>query len=407
MPLASFGWHVFYVSDYSIKRMDSAYYTEEKPLWCLEKVPIPETPIWILHKLIHVNIANINVNGGGCLTSDEWIPRDGDTFITRDNFIFYVFGYEHPKDRVVAFLKYIPLEYEDVFKVKKLKRVWKKGKLKFVRAEQLYTANNYRVFLETFREHFSAYVWHNPYLQKDVISVPKKQIKKFYTPDKRLQILLKKKRRNKLEKIAVKLVTLLSKKAKVTLEDFGLHGSLALTMHKADSDVDLVVYGAQNFRRVEKAVERLAKKGILEYVFTKRLDMVRRYRGRYKNTLFVFNATRKPEEIKTKYGTFKCSPIKPVKFYCDITDDHEAMFRPAIYGIKNYVPIDKNSILAENMIPTKVISMIGYYRNVARKGERVRVSGLLEQTEHTKTKKTNLQVIIGAATNEDEYIWPL
>jgi len=318
-----------------------------------------------------------------------------------------VFGYEHPKDRVIAFLKYIPAEYEEIFNVKTLKRVWKKGKLKFVRAEKLYTANNYRVFLETFREHFPSYVWHNPYLQKDIISAPKKQIKKIYAPNESLQILLKKKRRNKLEKIAVKLVALLSKKAKVKLGDFGLHGSLALNMHKADSDIDLVIYGAQNFRRVEKTVERLAKKGIVEYVFTKRLDMVRRYRGRYKNTLFVFNATRKPEEIKTKYGTFKCFPIKPVKFYCDITDDREAMFRPAIYSIKNYVPIDKDSILAENTVPTKVISMIGYYRNVARKGERIRVSGLLERVEHTKTKKTKFQVVIGTATNEDEYIWPL
>jgi len=83
------------------------------------------------------------------------------------------------------------------------------------------------------------------------------------------------------------------------------------------------------------------------------------------------------------------------------------MFRPAIYSIKNYVPIDKDSILAENTVPTKVISMIGYYRNVARKGERIRVSGLLERVEHTKTKKTKFQVVIGTATNEDEYIWPL
>lgn len=341
------------------------------------------------------------------MASSEWVPRDGDTFITRDNFIFYVFGYEHPKDRVVAFLKYIPSEYEEAFNVKKLKRVWTKGKLKFVRAEQLYTANNYRTFLETFRKHFPSYVWRNPYLQKDIISVPKKQIKKIYAPNECLQILLKKKRRNKLEKIAVKLVMLLSKKAKVKLGDFGLHGSLALNMHKTDSDMDLLIYGAQNFRRIEKTVERLAKKGVLEYVFTKRLDMVRRYRGRYKNTLFGFNATRKTEEIKTKYGTLKYFPIKPVKFYCDITDDREAMFRPAIYGIKSYVPIDKDSILTENITPTKVISMIGYYRNVAHKGERVRVSGLLEQVENTKTKKTNLQVIIGSATNEDEYIWPL
>jgi predicted nucleotidyltransferase len=33
---------------------------------------------------------------------------DGDTFITREGFILNVFGYEHPENRVFAFLKYIP-----------------------------------------------------------------------------------------------------------------------------------------------------------------------------------------------------------------------------------------------------------------------------------------------------------
>ena len=41
---------------------------------------------------------------------ENWKPRDGDTFVTKEGFIFYVFGYEHPPNRVFAFLKYIPSE---------------------------------------------------------------------------------------------------------------------------------------------------------------------------------------------------------------------------------------------------------------------------------------------------------
>ena len=37
---------------------------------------------------------------------------DGDTFVTKDGFIMNTFGYEHPDDRVFAFLKYIPAQYK-------------------------------------------------------------------------------------------------------------------------------------------------------------------------------------------------------------------------------------------------------------------------------------------------------
>jgi len=408
-PLASLGGHVFHVGDYTVRRMNRTDDAEEKTLGCLEKIAVSEASfgLRVLHRLIPLDTVNINVGGGCGLAKSKWVPRDGDTLITRDNFIFYVFGYDHPKDRVIAFLKYIPAERKDFFNVKTLKRVWNKGKQKFVRAEKLYTAGNYRTFLETFRNHFPEYVWHNSFLQKDVISVPLKQIKKVYMPNECLQMLLKKKRKDRLEKTAVKLLSLLSKKSKVPMGDFGLHGSLALNMHTPESDVDFVVHGAKNFRRLEKTVQRLAKKSVLEYVFTKRLDMVRQYRGRYKNMLFVFNAVRKPEEIKTKHGTFKCFPVRHVKFYCEVSNDSEAMFRPAVYDVKGYVPIDKKSVLAEDELPTRVVSMVGYYRNVARSGERVRVSGLLEQVEHAKTKKTSFQAVVGTAQSEDEYIWPL
>lgn len=337
----------------------------------------------------------------------KWVPRDGDTFITRDNFIFYVFGYEHPKTRVTAFLKYIPTEHKELFTIKFLKKTWKKGNLQLIRAEKLYTAENYNACLEAFKKNFPEYVYHCPFRQKDLISVPLKKIRKIYAPNECLQTLLKKKRKDKLEKLAVRLLTLLSKKSGVPLGDFGLHGSLALNMHTAEADVDFVVYGAKNFRRVEKTVERHVKRNVLSYVFTKRLDMVRRYRGKFKDTLFVFNAVRKSEEIKTRHGMFRYFPIKPVKFYCEVHDDREAVFRPAVYCVGNYVPVDKELMLVENTVPDRVVSMIGYYRNVARKGNRIRVSGMLERVENVKTGKISFQAVVGTATSDSEYIWSL
>jgi predicted nucleotidyltransferase len=121
----------------------------------------------------------------------------------------------------------------------------------------------------------------------------------------------------------------------------------------------------------------------------------------------MFNATRKPDEVKVKYGMFRFSCIDPVRFQCTVSSDSEAMFRPAIYKIANYKPLDAESKLLKDKIPDRVISNIGCYRNVAREGGEIKVSGKLERVESIKTGDVYYQVMVGTAASEEEYIWPL
>jgi predicted nucleotidyltransferase len=51
--------------------------------------------------------------------------------------------------------------------------------------------------------------------------------------------------------------------------------------------------------------------------------------------------------------------------------------------------------------------MIGYYRNVARKGDDVMVSGTLERIENVKQKEESYQVVVGTAKRDKEYIEPV
>jgi len=335
-----------------------------------------------------------------------WIPIDGDTFITRENLIFYVFGYEHPEERVFSFLKYIPSELRSHFPLRFLGKRWRLGNIELVRAEKLYTTENFQRLLETFRSRFPDHVYFCPYRGKEVISPSLYLINRVYVPRDCLQQLLKKKRKDQLQKLALELVTLLSTESSVPIEDFGIHGSIALNMHTMKSDVDLVVYGSQNFRRLEGTVNKLVDGGTLSYVFTKRLDRVRKHRGRFKNKNFVYTTVRKPEEIACKYGDYRYCPVKHVTFSCQVVGDREAMFRPAVYQVTNYQPLDSASELAKDEIPTTVVSMIGVYRNVARRGDVIRVSGTLERVERTKDGNVHYHVVVGTGTREDEHIWP-
>ena len=341
------------------------------------------------------------------LAAKDWIPRDGETMLTKEGFIFYVFGYEHPKNRVFVFLKYIPSSLAHHFPIRFLKQQWNLEKLELSRPEKLYTAQNYQKFLKTFRKNFPHYLYCCPFRCKEVLSVPLDQIRKVYLPGDCLKAIFKKENKDAIKKETVELVSLLSEKSQVSIHDFGIHGSVGLNMHSKYSDIDLVVYGSENFKKLEIAVNQLADEGVFTYVCTKKIDHARKHRGRYNNRRFVYNAVRKYDEIDAQQGKMKYTPVKNVSFNCEVVDDNENMFRPAVYPIKNYQPNDSVSELVEEQVPARVLSMIGYYRNVARTGDVVKVSGTLERVENLETGKVSYQVVVGTATREKECIEPV
>ena len=341
------------------------------------------------------------------LSTEDWVPRDGETLLTKEGFIFYVLGYEHPENRVFAFLKYIPSSLVHLFPIRLLKQKWNLENIELSRPERLYTAENYQKFLETFRKHFPHYLYCCPFRGKDVLSVPLDQIKKAYLPGECLQWLFKKENKDALQQEAVELVSLLSKKSGVPIQNFGIHGSVGLNMHSEYSDIDLVVYGAKNFKKLETTVNGLAAAGVITHVCTKKIDYARKHRGRYHDRRFVYNAVRTYEEIDAPHGKLRYTPIKTVSFTCEVVDDSENMFRPAVYPIRNYQPEGLASKLPEEQVPARVLVMIGYYRNIARTGEKVRVSGTLERAENLETGTIFYQVVVGTATREKEYIEPI
>ncbi len=341
------------------------------------------------------------------MVAKDWIPRDGETLLTEEGFIFYVFGYEHPENCVFAFLKYIPSSLAHYFPIRFLKQKWHLEGTELSRPEKLYTADNYRKMLETFRKSFPHYLYCCPFRGKEVLSVPLNKINKVYLPGECLQTILRKKNKVAIEKETEELVSILSKESKINLEDFGIHGSVGLNMHSKYSDIDLVVYGSKNFKRLEVAVNMLADKEVITHVCTKKIDYARKHRGRYNDRRFVYNAVRKYDEIDVLHGKLRYTQVKNVCFSCQVIDDNENMFRPAIYQISNYKAEDSVSELPEEQVPSRVLSMIGYYRNVARTGDSVRVSGTLERVESLESGAEGYQVIVGTATREKEYIEPI
>jgi predicted nucleotidyltransferase len=326
--------------------------------------------------------------------------------VTKEGFIFNTFGYEHPEGRVFAFLKYIPAAFKSLFNVDMLTRTWKYRETRLFRAEKLYTAQNYQTFIESFRKNFPDYVYYCPFRSKELISAPLSSIEAVYVPKTCLVALRNIKKPDELQSMALSLIALLSKQSGVGLADFGIHGSIALNMHAPESDIDFVVYGSQNFRAVEEAIAELVNAGELSYIVGNRLDAARKFQGRYCGKVFMYNATRKSKEVETRYGAYRYAPIAPVRFDCIVSDDKETIYRPAIYKIRNYKPLDSGSELPLDKVPDRVVSNIGCYRNIARQGNEIKVSGQLERVEPVTTGEAFYQVVVGTATSEEEYVWP-
>lgn len=336
-----------------------------------------------------------------------WMPVDGDAFFTQDGFVFYTFGYEHPADRVFAFLKYIPSKHQNLFTIDYLPTRWKLGSSEFVRPRHLYSATNFSKFREVFRASFPDYLYNCPYRAKELICPTRSTIKRVHTPSQSLKALLQRKSRNRLQNLAVELVDLLSSASNIPMDDFGVHGSIALCMETDQSDIDLVVYGADNFRRLEDTMNKQRIEGTLGNVLSNEAVPRSRPHFHFKGKTFIYNAVRKTEEINVRYGDRRFSAVAPVRFRCRVTANSEAMFRPAAYGIADYEPLDSDSQLEGNHKPSSLVSMIGLYRNIARKDDQIEVSGILEKAEELTTGKTSFQVVVGSGTNENEYIQPV
>lgn len=334
--------------------------------------------------------------------------RDGDILITKQGFIFYTFGYLHPPTRVIAYLKYIPKALSKLFALFYHTTEWKNGNQILLRPTALYSPHNFHQVLKTFKDHFPEFLFDCPYNGKTLIAIPLNSIQCLYTPQQSLVILNQHESLDPLQKLALELIQLLATNSNVSPKCFGIHGSLAIGIHSDFSDIDLSVYGGMQFRRVHQSISTLVQLGHLQYLYENKTDALRLNKGLFKGVKFVINAIRTSKELKEKYGQYEYQAIQQLHFKATIQDDSEAVYKPAIYRIMNYQPLNAISRLPYSVQPSTIISMIGSYRNIAGIGQDIEVAGNLEKIIDHDNAIISYRVVVGSASvGEKEYLWPL
>ena len=322
--------------------------------------------------------------------------RDGDAVVTTHGFVFYVFGYEHPRDRYHGVLKYVPEDHAPNFDLQWLPVTWRMRGTTLLRPTELYSPQGYTRLVEAFRSHYPDYAVRSEQLDRWMITIPRKLIADVHTPSRQLMLLKRRGPADTLEEKAVSLIELISEAAEIPQAYLGVHGSISLGTHHEGSDIDLAVYGTTNFRRAKEALIQLEARGSLGLKRGDRIDAKRLNRGVYRGVDFVVNATRRYSEMRTRPRTYR--PMGPVEVECRCTSSRESVFRPAMYEVDGCRVSGGDRSLPDI---TEIVSMIGMFRDVVAEGEVIRAKGMLEEVE--ESGRTWLRVVVGAA-HPGEYL---
>ena len=320
---------------------------------------------------------------------------EGAAVETAAGLIFTVKGVVHPPDRIVAYLRYVPDRRGERRRGRK-------------RYRRVYSVADRE---ETLRGLGVSYRVDDPMLGVPVDAVPWDDVTRVYDPRERLQRLRDTGSDSALTEDALALAELLRDAAGVPGTALGLTGSLLFDLHTADSDIDLVVYGDGECRKVHAALTRLLddSSSALRRPRGKELmaihemhradtplsaaDFVRLQagkvnEGRFAGRPYFVRFVKLPTEVPERYGDPRFSPAGRALVEARVVNDRDALFTPCRYGLRELRFLEGPHIAD----PGEVVSFRGRFADQARVGQKVRARGALERVVWRERTETRLVV---------------
>ena len=343
-------------------------------------------------------------------------PKDHDFIKTIEGFYFCVIGYEHPDERIISYLKYVPWETGK----------WKDSETYLKRVLKHYSASEVLRSFEHFKGNYQHYIFKDMINNIVFTAVPINYISNYYRPQEAVYELMHMDAFDPLQEKAFDFIVYLSKKANIPIEDFGLTGSILLDIHNPTfSDIDLTVHGHESAIKVENLVKKEFKNEnslITRISFQEKQDWIQRKCTQYKlkkeqvelvykrkwnfgyfnNVKFSIHPIKKDLEVTEEYGTQTFENLGFIEVKARIKDHRESIYLPSKYKIEDIEIIEGEKI--ENLF--EVISFEGIYSFMAKKNELVEIRGKLEKV--ISDDETYHRIVIGSFNaKEQDYILPI
>jgi predicted nucleotidyltransferase len=324
--------------------------------------------------------------------------REGDFLEDSHGTIYDVKGLIHPPDRIVAFPRYI-------------KDAMGKRKRNNVLYKKIYTFTSRFQFLE---QQASSYLVHDWCFDERLCELTFNAVKRHYMPINRLHTLRYHEASTILETQALQLLQKIKECTGVPWRKLGVSGSLLVKLLTKNSDIDLVIYGEKNCRRVYEALKILqqdeksmikpyaaqdldtlyefrSQETQIDFKDFKKMETRKRSQGKIEGRDYFIRFIKEWNEIEEKYG-FPCyRNVGYAKIQAEIGDDSEAIFTPCCYKLK-----DVKILVGPRIFPiAEIASFRGRFCEQAKRGEIVVAQGKIEHVIERRQKKSWYRLLIG------------
>ncbi|MBP2144399.1 putative nucleotidyltransferase [Methanococcus voltae] len=367
-------------------------------------------------------------------------------FVETEEGYFAVNTYQHPNDRIIAFLRYINLnklsevtnkeidELLCIYNLNKddvrIKLDENGNELQFIKVADSKTA------YDILQQNYPRYVYYDSVNDVLLHAIPYADIKQIISPKDRLMEIIKNPKtplEEKCKRLAEKLKECGKKNnLPIDFDNMGVSGSTIPKLNNEGSDIDFVIYGMKYHKIARKILEKCFedeeipeitplsenfwKKAYNKRIKDDTLDYdefvwheLRKYnRGSINGTMFDLLATREWDEINDNYGDKSYKNNGFIKINAKVKDDDYMFDNPATYTLENVEiagyegNININEV-AENSLK-EVVSFTHTYAGQCLNDENVSIRGKLESVKSSNCE--NYYRIVVGTTREafNEYI---
>jgi predicted nucleotidyltransferase len=331
--------------------------------------------------------------------------RDRDYIQTPDNLFFAVIGNVHPRDRVLAYLKYLPNP----------RGKWGRVKRRYARAIGHYSATEIMETVDFLRKRYPDYIYLYDPLQTAFSAVPLGKIAKHYRPEERLEELRRTKHPDVLESKTIELASFLSEQSGASIGRLGVTGSILLNIHGNFSDIDLTVYGREESRRIKEALLSLYEQnsnpirkltGSLLSAWCKEqssahplsLKEARNLYARswnravFENAVFSIHPIKIEQEVTERFGEELYKPLGVFDATARVVDASDSCFMPATYFVTD-MRFERKGQFGH---VERVVSYEGLYADIASEGDEIFVRGKLEEVYAASERLKYSRILVGS-----------
>jgi predicted nucleotidyltransferase len=324
--------------------------------------------------------------------------REGELIETGDKVIFDVKGLVHPPNKVIAFPRYIPTA---------------EGTRKGIGT--LYSkVYNLAERFQYLQKNTPNLIVHDPVFGETLCEVPVDGITKHYKPIEKIAELRKAKKLTGLERKAIQLGESLKETSGIPWNSIGISGSIMVGLSNWKSDIDPLVYGAENCRKAYAALENLVEDGSslfnrynpkeLHELFDFRskdtmisfedfasVERRKAFQGKFDGVDYFVRFVKDWNEISEKYGDVCYKKSGFTRIIATVVDDTQALYTPCTYTLENVKVTDGPALEPIR----EIVSFRGRFCQQAKTGERIVAQGKVEHVKDIRNNNEHYRMIIG------------